>query len=141
MKLTKTLARYFYKKYVSTLFYTLIISIIFVLIVDTAELARRISKVGNGDITLALQLALLKLPEMILEIFPFIILFGSLATFYILSKNSELVIFRVSGISIWQFLTPAIIIVLLIGLILITAIQPFIALSSEKFKELEARNI
>ncbi|MEC7380949.1 MAG: LPS export ABC transporter permease LptG [Pseudomonadota bacterium] len=141
MKLTKTLTKYFYKKYVTTLFYTLLISVIFVLIVDTAELARRISKIGNGDIVLAFQLALLKLPEMLLEIFPFIVLFGSLATFYILSKNSELVIFRVSGISIWKFLAPAIIIVLFIGLILITAIQPFIALSSERFKELEARNI
>jgi len=141
MKLTKTLASYFYKKYILSLLYSLLISSAFVLIVDTAEMARRISKNGNGDIMLALNLALLKLPEMILEIFPFIILFASLATFYDLSKNSELIIFRVSGVSIWKFLAPAVIVVLTLGVIIIAIIQPFIALSSEKFKQLEARNI
>ena len=95
MKLTKTLTKYFYKKYVTTLFYTLLISVIFVLIVDTAELARRISKIGNGDIILAFQLALLKLPEMLLEIFPFIVLFGSLATFYILSNIDKCIVYPI----------------------------------------------
>ena len=141
MKLTKTLASYFYKRYILSLLYSLLISAAFVLIIDTAEMARRISKNGDGDILLAINLALLKLPEMIIEIFPFIILFASLATFHDLSKNSELVIFRVSGVSIWKFLTPPIIVVLTIGIILIAIIQPFIALSSQKFKQLEARNI
>jgi len=114
MKLTKTLARYFYKKYLTTLFYSLIISTVFVFIVDTAELSRRISKAGDGDIILSINLAFLKLPEMVFEIFPFIILFGTLATFYSMAKSSELVIFRSSGISIWKILTPPILIVTII---------------------------
>ena len=105
MNLTKTLAKYFYKKYITTLLYSLIISTIFVFIIDTAELSRRISKAGDGDIILAIKLAFFKLPEMVFEIFPFIILFGSLATFYNMAKSSELVIFRSSGISIWKILS------------------------------------
>ena len=54
MNLTKTLAKYFYKKYITTLLYSLIISTIFVFIIDTAELSRRISKAGDGDIILAI---------------------------------------------------------------------------------------
>jgi len=141
MKLTKTLARYFYKKYITTLFYSLIISTIFVFIVDTAELSRRISKTGDGDIILSIKLAFLKLPEMVFEIFPFIILFGTLATFYNMAKSSELVIFRSSGISIWKILTPPILIVTIIGFFLILALQPFISFTSSKYKELEARYI
>ena len=141
MNLTKTLAKYFYKKYITTLLYSLIISTIFVFIIDTAELSRRISKVGDGDIILAIKLAFLKLPEMVFEIFPFIILFGSLVTFYNMAKNSELVIFRSSGISIWKILTPPILVVSIIGLFLILVLQPFIAFTSSKYKELEARSI
>ena len=141
MNLTKTLAKYLYKKYITTLLYSLIISTIFVFIIDTAELSRRISKAGDGDIILAIKLAFFKLPEMVFEIFPFIILFGSLATFYNMAKSSELVIFRSSGISIWKILTPPILVVSIIGLFLILALQPFIAFASAKFKELEARSI
>ncbi len=141
MKLTKTLAKYFYKKYITTLFYSLIISTIFVFIVDTAELSRRISKTGDGDIILAIKLAFLKLPEMVFEVFPFIILFGSLVTFYTMSKNSELIIFRSSGLSIWKILTPPILVVVIIGFFLILILQPFIAFTSSKYKELEARHI
>ena len=82
MILTKTLSKYFYKKYIVTLLYTFSVSTVFVFIVDTAEQLRRVSKTGNGDILLAIKLALLKLPEILFEIFPFIILFGSLITFY-----------------------------------------------------------
>ena len=141
MNLTKTLAKYFYKKYITTLLYSLIISTVFVYIIDTAELSRRISKTGDGDIILSINLAFLKLPEMVFEIFPFIILFGTLATFYSMAKNSELVIFRSSGISIWKILTPPILIVTIIGFFLILALQPFIAFTSLKYKEFEARFI
>ena len=141
MNLTKTLAKYFYKKYITTLLYSLLISTVFVFIIDTAELSRRISKAGDGDIILAIKLAFLKLPEMVFEIFPFIILFGSLAAFYNMAKSSELVIIRSSGISIWKILTPPILVVSIIGLFLILALQPFIAFTSAKFKELEARNL
>ncbi len=141
MNLTKTLAKYFYKKYITTLLYSLIISTIFVFIIDTAELSRRMSKAGNGDIILSIKLAFFKLPEMVFEIFPFIILFGSLTTFYNMAKGSELIIFRSSGISVWKILTPPILVVSIIGLFLIFALQPFIAFASSKFKELEARSI
>jgi len=141
MNLTKTLAKYFYKKYITTLLYSFLVSAVFVFIIDTAELSRRISKAGDGDIILAIKLSFFKFPEMVFEIFPFIILFGSLATFYNMAKSSELVIFRSSGISIWKILTPPILVVSIIGLFLILALQPFIAFTSAKFKELEARSI
>lgn len=141
MILTKTLSKYFYKKYIVTLLYTFSVSTVFVFIVDTAEQLRRVSKTGNGDILLAIKLALLKLPEILFEIFPFIILFGSLITFYNMAKSSELIIFRSSGISIWKILSPPVIVVFIAGLILVFILQPFIAFTSAKFKELEARNI
>jgi len=141
VKLTKTLSLYFSKKFFISLAVSLAISTLVVLLIDSAELARRISKVGEGDFLLASRLALLKLPEMLLEVLPFIILFGSLGTFFLLARNSELIIVRVSGLSIWQFLLPIIIIVLALGFIIIFFIQPFIASSTERFKELEAKFI
>jgi len=78
---------------------------------------------------------------MIMEIFPFIVLFASLSTFFYFAKRSELIVARASGVSIWHLLIPGVSLILIIGFFTVILIQPLIATSSYKFKELEAKTI
>ena len=139
MKINNILSSYFSKRLLSSLIFCTIISSSFIFLIDAIELSRRISKVNNSDIFLALKLSLLKLPGMIFEILPFIVLFASLGTFFILARRSELIIARASGISIWRLLLPGISLIMILGFFVITILQPLIATSTYKFKELEAR--
>ncbi len=141
MKLNNLLSLYFSKSLLKNLMFCLFISSFFIFLIDLVELSRRITKSNNSDFLLALELAVLKLPGMIIEIFPFIVLFASLSTFFYFAKRSELIVARSSGLSIWHLLIPGISLILIIGFFTVILIQPFIATSSYKFKELEAKTI
>ena len=139
MKINNILSSYFSKSLLTSLIFCTIISSSFIFLVDAIELSRRISKANDSDIFLAVKLSFLKLPGMIFEILPFIVLFGSLSTFFVMARRSELIIARASGISIWRLLLPGVSLILLIGFFVVIALQPLIATSTYKFKELEAR--
>tara|TARA_B100000676_G_scaffold88078_1_gene87860 strand:+ start:1081 stop:2181 length:1101 start_codon:yes stop_codon:yes gene_type:complete len=141
MKLNNLLPVYFSKSLLKNLMFCLFISGFFIFLIDLVELSRRITKSNNSDFLLALELAILKLPGMVIEIFPFIVLFASLSTFFYFAKRSELIVARSSGLSIWHLLVPGISLILIIGFFTVILIQPFIATSSYKFKELEAKTI
>ena len=141
MKINNILSSYFSKNLITSLVFCSVISSSFIFLIDLVELTRRISKSNDSDIILAFKLALLKLPGMIFEILPFIVLFASLSTFFLLAKRSELVIARASGISIWRLLLPGIGLIMLLGFFVSIILQPLIATSTYKFKELEARYI
>ena len=141
MKLNNLLPVYFSKSLLKNLIFCLFASGFFIFLIDLIELSRRITKSNNSDFLLALELALLKLPGMIIEIFPFIVLFASLSTFFYFAKRSELIVARASGVSIWHLLIPGVSLILIIGFFTVILIQPLIAISSYKFKELEAKTI
>ena len=141
MKLNNLLPVYFSKSLLKNLMFCLLISGFFIFLIDLVELSRRITKSNNSDFLLALELAILKLPGMVIEIFPFIVLFASLSTFFYFAKRSELIVARSSGLSIWHLLVPGISLILIIGFFTVILIQPLVATSSYKFKELEAKTI
>ena len=141
MRLNNLLSIYFSKSLLKNLIFCLFASGLFIFLIDLIELSRRITKSNNSDFLLAIKLAVLKLPGMIIEIFPFIVLFASLSTFFYFAKRSELIVARASGVSIWHLLIPGVSLILIIGIFTIILIQPFIATSTYKFKELEAKTI
>ena len=104
---------------------------------DTVELLRRAAKIGDIPISFTLLLGLYKLPEVGQLVFPFAVLFSAMLTFWQLARRHELVIFRSSGLSVWQFLTPVILSALLIGCLSVFAINPLGSLLLSKYKTLE----
>ncbi len=141
MRVNNLLPIYFSKNLFKNLIFCLFAAGFFIFIIDLIELSRRITKTNESDLLLAIELAILKLPGMILEIFPFIILFASLSTFFYFAKRSELIVARASGISIWHLLIPGVSLILIIGFLTTILIQPLVAISTYKFKELEAKSI
>ena len=55
---------------------------------------------------------------------PFAVLFGSMIAFLNLSRKMELVVARAAGVSVWQILTPPLIVIVAIGIFSVAAYNP-----------------
>lgn len=105
---------------------------------DTVELLRRASKVENIPLSTVLSMGLYKLPEVGQLVFPFAVLFSAMLTFWQLTRRHELVIVRSSGLSVWQFIAPILLVALSIGIVKICLVNPLGALLVSKYENLEA---
>ena len=70
---------------------------------------------------------------------PFAILFGTMLAFWRLTRNNELVIARAAGVSVWQFLTPAVLVALVVGIFAVTVFNPVASFSQATYEKLESR--
>ena len=55
---------------------------------------------------------------------PFAVLFGSMIAFLNLSRKLELVVARAAGVSVWQILTPPLVVIASIGVLSVVAYNP-----------------
>ena len=110
---------------------------IIVYLFDTVELMRRAEGKDNITIGLLLEMGLLKLPEVGQALMPFVVLVGAMFTLWNLARNSELTVMRGVGLSPWQMLAPMVGIVLLLGSLQITVVNPLGAAFISKFERLE----
>lgn len=112
-----------------------------VVLLDAVELIRRTAGKPNVGLSETLEMAIMKTPEMALKIVPFAVLIGGMLALTRLSRNSELVVARASGVSVWQFLRPAWALALVLGMLFIGVANPIAAAMLERFEQLEARYI
>jgi lipopolysaccharide export system permease protein len=86
-----------------------------IVLVDFVELLRRTADVEAATIPRILGVVLLRLPTFTEILFPFAVLFGTMAALLRMSQKLELVVVRAAGMSVWQFMRPALLIALGIG--------------------------
>lgn len=108
-------------------------------ILDAVELMRRAAAKAHATLDVVIQMALLKLPLMAQELLPFAILFGGMFVFARLTRNRELVVARAAGVSVWQFLLPALAVALLVGLFNVGVFSPFASATTSQFERLESK--
>ncbi|MBV9251940.1 MAG: LPS export ABC transporter permease LptG [Acetobacteraceae bacterium] len=72
---------------------------------DFLELLRRSASKPDATFGLLSQIAALRLPYIAMQILPFAILLGGILCFWRLTRSSELIVARASGVSAWEFLT------------------------------------
>jgi len=109
-----------------------------ILMVDLIELLRRAATKPDAGFNDVLELALLKLPHMGQQTFPFAVLFGGMAAFWRLTRNHELVVTRAAGVSAWQFLFPVLAIAFLLGVLKITVLNPLSSATLARYERQEA---
>src|SRR5215218_2018364 len=131
-------------RYLSTQFLRAILMVfgtVFALVytLDFVELMRRAGDAEGATSTLMAQLALYRTPAVAEQVFPFAVLFGSMAALLQLSRKLELVIARSAGVSAWQFLQPGILVAAVLGLGSIMAYNPLSAHLKQRASEQEAR--
>ncbi len=107
------------------------------LLIVTTDVMRFLSERGVEP-KVYIQLILVTLPEAVSTVFPLVILLGSMFTFLGMSRSSELVIVRASGVSALKMLLSPTIMTVLIGLIMISAWNPILAATIRKTADIRA---
>jgi lipopolysaccharide export system permease protein len=87
-----------------------------IVLVDIVEQLRNVAGIAGAGIATALRFTLMRTPAILEQALPFAVLVGSIVTFMRLSRSSEVVAMRASGISTWRFLSPVAALALLIGI-------------------------
>ena len=105
-----------------------------VVLIDFVDLSRSLAGKAEVGFLTELGLAALKSPSVILQLLPFVFLFGVLAAFVTLNRRGELVAIRAAGVSAWRFITPAALVALLLGVIALVALNPLAAAMDAGFE-------
>jgi lipopolysaccharide export system permease protein len=139
MHASSTLSRYIGRQFVMWFIALLLIVLAIILVLDMVELLRRAGSKPNITFGLILEMSLLKLPQTGQQVFPFVMLFSGMFTFWQLTRSNELIVARAVGVSAWQFLTPVLIAAAVIGLFKVTLINPVGAVFIAKYDHLEEK--
>lgn len=138
MRMSPTLSVYIGRHFLLCFLALFGLFLLLILLVDSIELLRRAASrpdVSFGDVV---EMAMLKLPHMGQEIFPFAILFGGMAAFWRLARSNELVITRAAGVSAWQFLFPPLFLAAVLGVFSVTVMNPLASVMLARYERLDA---
>jgi lipopolysaccharide export system permease protein len=91
---------------------------------DFIELLRRSASRPEATFGLVGQIAALRLPYVAMQILPFAVLLGGILCFWRLTRSSELIVARASGVSAWEFLAGPTLCAALFGAIATALVSP-----------------
>lgn len=143
MRLPLTLSFYIGRQFLVAVCLAFFAMLGIIMLGDLVELIRRSSE-GNGNgvsLNIILEMLLFKTPYSGQRILPFSMLIGAMVALTKLTRSQELVIARAAGVSVWQFLMPAILLAVGIGLFFMTVYNPVAAAMLTRFEQLEAKHI
>ena len=128
-----TLFRYFALRFVGWITLCLLGLASIISLIQTVELVRRVSVLTSfpPDINF-FKMALLNLPTVIEMILPFAMLAGAMLCFSSWNRSNEFVAVRGFGQSVWAALGPALCSAFIIGMLLVTVINPIGAVTSKR---------
>jgi len=141
MRISPILSIYIGRQFLVAFLTIFIMLLLLVLLFDVVELLRRAASKQGIGFGLIIELALLKLPKMGGEIFPFSILFAGMVTFWRLTRSHEMVVTRAAGVSVWQFLVPSLVIAFLIGAFQVGVFNPLSSVFLNRYEQLEAKHL
>ena len=95
--------------------------------VDLIEAMRDIARIPGAGPIAALRLTLLRTPQLILSLSPFIFLFGTLWAYGQMARMSEIAVLRAAGLSVWRLIFPPVILAVAAGLLIATTLDPLAA--------------
>ena len=139
MTLSKTLFFYIGRQFLWWFLAVFIAMIAVIILVDAVELIRRSSTKTDTTTAIVTSMALLRAPFLAQEAIPFAVMFGGILTYFRLTRNHELVVIRSAGVSVWQFMLPALLVVVMVGIGKVMLLNPLSSLLLQQFEELEGR--
>jgi lipopolysaccharide export system permease protein len=139
MQLARTLSAYIAGRFFGWFSGVFAAIAVITFLTDYIELLRRAGAKAEATLWLLFKMAGLQLPQTAQEALPFAILFGTMLAFWRLTRSNELIVARAAGVSVWQFLTPAVIVALLVGILAVTIFNPVASLAEARFELLNAR--
>lgn len=133
-----TLASYFSRRFIGAIAGLFLLAAALIFIFDFLELVRRSGDEEGFSVLRVVLISLLRVPQLMEEVLPFAVLFGSIATFLSLSRSLELVVTRAAGVSVWQFVAPGLFVGMAIGTLAITVYNPLAVYSRTLSDEIAA---
>ncbi|MGA0544376.1 LPS export ABC transporter permease LptG [Brevundimonas sp. VNH65] len=110
-----------------------------VMLIDFVEISRGVGSDAELPAWRILGLMLVKSPAVIVQLLPFVFLFGTLGAFISLNRRSELIAMRAAGVSAWRFVLPAAAAAFFLGVLTVTAIGPLASAGDGLFQRERAR--
>jgi lipopolysaccharide export system permease protein len=101
-------------------------------------MVRRTSGLPTASALMVAETSLFRVPQLLEKMMPFCILIGAMTCYLALSRRLELVVARAAGVSAWQFISPALVCALLLGVLATVAYNPMSANLRELSKKMEA---
>jgi lipopolysaccharide export system permease protein len=137
IRLSGTLSRYLGHQVLIGIAIVVFALAVIALVVDVVELLRRAYGRPGVGIGLVLLMGLLHLPFLIQKLMPFAVLFGAMLTFQRLTRSHELVAARSAGVSVWQFLLPALLVAQGLGVFTLVAFNPLASVLVARYEALD----
>jgi lipopolysaccharide export system permease protein len=131
--------RYVLVQQLSALGVALAIISALVMLIDFVEISRGLGSETDLPAYRVFSLMVLKSPSVIVQLLPFVFLFGTLGAFISLNRRSELIAMRAAGVSAWRFVLPAAFAAFALGVLTVTAIGPLAASGDALFQREKAR--
>ncbi len=141
MRVSPILSIYIGKRFLADIGMVLAVLVSIIFIGDLVELLRRAWNRESMTLLLILQLAVLKIPYMANKVLPFATLFGGMLAFVRLTRSHQLVVARAAGVSVWQFMLPALALAAVGGSLVVTGFNPFVSATLSRFEQLEAKHL
>ena len=110
-----------------------------VMLIDFVEISRGVGSDVDLSAIRIVGMMLLKSPAVIIQLLPFVFLFGTLAAYVGLNRRSELVAMRAAGVSAWRFVLPAAGAAFVLGVLTVTALGPAAASADGLFQRERTR--
>jgi len=104
---------------------------------DFIELLRRAASRPEVTLGLVTEIAALRLPYIAMRLLPFAILLGGIMAFWRLTRSSELIVARASGVSAWGFLTGPVICAVMLGALAAGGVSPLSSLMLARAEALD----
>jgi lipopolysaccharide export system permease protein len=92
--------------------------------IDFLEALRQVGNAERGGVGTAMRLTMLRGPQLLMILSPFIVLFGTLMAFTQLAKSLEVAVFRAAGFSVWRIVWAPVLLSLILGAVLVTLVDP-----------------
>ncbi|MDP2122955.1 MAG: LPS export ABC transporter permease LptG [Parvibaculum sp.] len=140
MNMSWTLSRYLARQFFTVVLITFFVFLTLIFMIELVELLRRSASKPGITFGLIVSMALMELPRIGGKTLPFAFLFGGMAAFLRLSRNNELVVARAAGVSVWQFITPALVVSFVIGSFVVMVYNPISATLATQFRQLESKH-
>lgn len=139
MVIAGRIQRYIFRECMTSLVLTLGVILMAIVLVDVVEQMRTIGDRTQISILTAFSLTMMKTPNLILQTLPFAMLVGSILTYSQLSRRSEIPAIRAVGVSAWRFLGPSMVLAVIVGVLMVTVLDPLATRLTGEFEATRAR--
>ena len=136
-RLAPTLSFYIGWQFIVAFVSVLLVIMGLIMLFDLIELVRKSVNAEDLGLGILVGLAALKLPHTLQDVLPFAVMIGMMFALFRLARNSELVVMRSAGVSVWQFLAPTLLLTIGLGIFNLAVVNPFSANLYQSYEQLE----